>query len=327
MKSKLFIGLITLIVLGIFTWVAYGFYEAYQPKPIVLQGEITAQSYNVSSKIPGRISAVAVRKGDSVEKGDFIFSLYSPEVEAKLKQAQAAKDAATSQKKEANNGARKEQVIAAQEQYNKAKAAETLMKKSYERVQKLYKEGVVSLQKRDEVYTKYLAAKHTAEAAKQMALMAKNGAREEVKEAADAQERVYAGKIDEVNAYLKESKIHAFHKGEVSNILIHEGEIAPAGFPVVTLLDMEDVWARVSVREDFLHHFKLHQNIEVSIPAISKSSYPFEVTYIAPQGEYASWRASESGKGFDMKSFEVELRPTQPMEGLRVGMSILITLN
>jgi len=327
MKHKLFFGVALIVVVGLFGWVSYTFYKAYHPHMQQLQGEITAQSYNISSKIPGRIGTIAVRKGELLKEGDLVFTIVSPELEAKLKQALAAKKAASSQKELAKNGARKEQIQAAKEQYEKAKAAQALMQKTYARIEKLYKAGVVSEQKRDMVQTKYLASKHTAEAAKQMLAMLQKGTREELKEAADAQEKVFEGKVDEVKAFAKETKQYAFHKGEVSNILIHEGELAPAGFPVVTLLDMDDVWARVSVREDLLHHFKIGKTIEVKIPALSpKESYRFKVSYIHPQGEYATWRASESGKGFDMKSFEVELRPLKKIEALRVGMSVLIPL-
>lgn len=326
MKNKIFLGVAISVVILLFVWVSYTFYETYKPHGEQLQGEITAQSYNVSSKVPGRVSEIAVKKGQKIQKGDFVFSITSPEIEAKLKQAKAAKDAAASQKAQANNGARKEQIQAAKEQYEKAKAAEELLQKTYERIENLYKEGVVSEQKRDEVYTKYLASKHTAQAAKQLYVMAKKGARIEIKQAADAQERVYKGKVDEVQAYAKETKQYAFHQGEVSNILIHEGELAPSGFPVVTLLDMDDVWARVSVREDYLHYFTIGKELQVKVPALSDKTYTFKVSYIHPQGEYATWRASESGKGFDMKSFEVELCPVEKIEGLRVGMSVLIQL-
>ncbi len=324
MKTKIFAIITAALVLVLTLWVGITFYKAYQPKPLQLQGEITAQNYNISSKVPGRVSKIFVKKGDKVKVGDAIFSIYSPEVEAKLKQAKAAKAAANAQKKQANNGARKQEVRAAFEQYRKAKAAEELMQKTYNRVQKLYEEGVLSEQKRDEVYTKYLAAKHTSVAAHQIALMAKEGAREELKEAADAQEQVYEGKVDEVEAFVKETKQYAFHNGEVSGVLIHEGELAPTGFPVVTLVDMDDVWARVSVREDYLHFFKKGTTLQVKIPALSDKLYTFVVSYIAVQGDFASWRATESGKGFDMKSFEVELRPKEKIEGLRVGMSVLI---
>ena len=257
--------------------------------------------------------------------GDFIFSINSPEVEAKLKQAKSAKNAAGAVSRQADKGARKQQIAAAKDQWKRAEEAEKLLKKTYARIEKLFKEGVLPEQKRDEVYTKYKAAQYQSSAAKQMYMMAKEGARVEQKEAAKAQEEVYAGKVDEVNSYIKETKQYAFHAGEVSQILIHEGELAPIGFPVVTLVDINDSWAKFHVREDLLNYFKKGDTLALEIPALEEKE-PFVVTHISVMGEYATWRAAEAGKGFDLKSFEVELRPVKPIEGLRVGMSVLIQL-
>ena len=315
------------IVIGIVvTWVSVVFYQAYQPKAVVLQGEIDAQAYHVSAKIPGRLSKVFVKKGDMVRVGDKVFAIHSPEVEAKLAQAKAAEDAAGAQKNQAEKGARDQEIQAARDQWQKAKAAEELMHTTYLRIEKLYQQGVVSQQKRDEVYTKYQASKYDANAARQMAAMAKEGARTEVKDAASAQERVYKAKVDEVNAYIKETLQHAFHQGEVAQVLIHEGELSPTGFPVVSIIDIDESWARFAVREDYLNQFKKGKFFHVQIPALGDKRYSFVVKNIAVMGDYATWRATESGKGFDMKSFEVELRPDTPIEGLRVGMSVLLEL-
>jgi len=317
---------IAVFVSVVFAWVAFTFYKAYQPKPIVLQGEVDAQSYSISSKIPGRLSDVFVKKGDFIEVGDRVFAIASPEFEAKLKQAQAAKDASKAQKMQADNGARKQEVQAAYNQWQKAKAAEELMKTTDKRIEILYQKGVVSEQKRDEVLTQYEAARYTSNAAKEMANMAKEGARTEVKNAASAQERVYAAKVDEVNVYMKETLLYSFHKGEVSNVLIHTGELAPTGFPVVSIIDIEDSWVKFAVREDYLKEFKKDKKFKAKIPALSDEVYEFKVTYIAVMGDFATWRATESGKGFDMKSFEVQLRPLNPIKDLRVGMSVLLEL-
>lgn len=317
---------IAIVVIGIFGWVAFTFYEAYQPKPLILQGEIDAQSYSISSKIPGRLNEVFVKKGEMIKIGDKAFSISSPEVQAKLKQAVAAKDAAEAQKTQADNGARKQEIQAAYNQWQKAQAAEELMQTTYKRIETLYQKGVVSEQKRDEVLTQYEAAKYTSDAAKEMADMAKEGARDEVKNAASAQERVYAAKVDEVNVYMKETLLYSFHKGEVTDVLIHVGELAPTGFPVVSIIDIEDSWAKFAVREDHLKTFKKDKVFKAKIPALSEELYEFKVTYIAVMGDFATWRATESGKGFDMKSFEVQLRPLKPIKDLRVGMSVLLEL-
>jgi len=325
-KVQYTVLIIAAFVIALVAWVGLTFYKAYQPKAIVLQGQIDAQSYNISSKLPGRISEVFVRKGDKVEVGDAIFSLSSPEVDAKLKQAEAAKDAAGAQKKQADNGARVQEIQAAHDQWQKAKAAEALMFTTYNRINKLYEQGVISEQKRDEVYTQYKAAKYTSNAAKQMAMMAKEGARVEIKAAASAQERIYEAKVDEVNVYIKESSQYAFHKGEVTQVLIHSGELSPTGFPVVSIVDIEDSWAKFAVREDYLKGFKKSKVFKVKIPALGEESYEFVVSNIAVMGDYATWKATESGKGFDMKSFEVQLRAVTPIDDLRVGMSVLLEL-
>ena len=326
MKNNKILVVVIALVIALVVWVSFTFYEAYQPKKVVLQGQIDAQTYNISSKLPGRISDVFVKKGDRVEVGDAIFSISSPEVQAKLKQALAAKDAAGAQKSQADNGARKQEIQAAHDQWQKAKAAEALMLTTYKRINTLYKQGVISQQKRDEVYTQYKAAKYTSNAAKQMALMAKEGARVEIKAAASAQERVYDAKVDEVNVYIDETKQYAFHQGEVTQILIHSGELSPTGFPVVSIVDIKDSWAKFAVREDHLRAFKEGKIFKAKIPALSDEYYEFKVTNIAVMGEYATWKATESGKGFDMRSFEVELRTLKSIDDLRVGMSVLLEL-
>jgi len=317
---------ISALIIGLIFWVGTTFYKAYQPKPLSLQGDIDAQTYNISSKVPGRISQIDVKKGDIVKVGDFIFSISSDEVKAKLKQAKASKNAAEAIKDKADSGARKEEIEAAYNQYQKAKAAEDLMKTTYARVKKLYDEGVLSEQKHDEVYTKYKASKYTTNAAKQLYIMAKEGARSEDKKAALAKEEVYAGKVDEVEAYIKELNLYSFHNGEVTSVLIHEGELAPTGFPVVTLTDMSDSWARFTVREDLLKKFKKGSKFKVKIPALSEKTYEYEVTYISVMGSFATWKSPQAGKGFDMKSFEVHMRPIKPIKDLRVGMSVLLEL-
>ncbi len=318
--------IISLLIAGLILWVGATFYKAYQPKPLTLQGEIDAQTYNISSKVAGRISQIDVKKGDQVKVGDFIFAINSDEVRAKLKQALASKDVAEAVKNKADSGARVQEIEASKSQFQKAEAAQKLMQTTYKRIKKLYEEGVLSQQKHDEVYTKLQASKYTSNEARQLYIMAKEGARSEDKRAALAKEKVYEGKIDEVEAYVKELNLYSFHNGEVTSVLIHEGELAPTGFPVVTLTNMSDSWARFTVREDLLPAFKKGKIFSVKLPGLNNETYEFEVTFISVMGNFAIWKAPQAGKGFDMKSFEVHMTPTKPIKDLRVGMSVLLEL-
>lgn len=306
-------------------WIGYSFYQAYQPVPERFQGQIEAQQYSISSKVAGRIDEVLVRKGETVNKGDLIFTLYSPELEAKLEQAKAGQEAADAMAEQAESGAREQEIGAARDQWQKARAAAQLAEKTFKRVDALYKDGVAAEQKRDEAYTQWQAAKYTENAALQMYELAKAGARSETKRAAQEKVRMAAGAVAEVEAFTKDTRIHSWYQGEVSQILLHPGELAPQGFPVVTVIDMNDAWAVFNIREDKLRQFEKGSQFDATIPSLGEQTYRFEVTHIAPMGDFATWRATNSQSGYDMRTFEVEARPVTPIKGLRAGMSVLVS--
>ncbi|MGL6260312.1 HlyD family secretion protein [Vibrio sp. WXL210] len=313
------------IALSIVGWVSYNFYLAYQPKPIRLQGMIEAQQYSISSKVPGRVDQVLVRKGDRVEKGQLIFTLHSPEIDAKLAQAKAGEKAAGAMALQAESGARAQQVQAAKDKWLKAKAAADLMEKTFHRVDNLFADGVVAEQKKDEAKTQWQAAKYTESAAYQMYTMAKEGAREETKIAAIEKMHMASGAVAEVEAYVADTVIKSWFEGEVSQVLLQSGELAPQGFPVVTILDTHDTWAIFNVREDYLKYFLEGRKFEAYLPAFDRVE-EFVVTHIAAMGDFATWRSTDASQGFDLRTFEVEARPVEQGLNLRAGMSVVIEL-
>lgn len=306
-------------------WLCYSFWLAYQPLPVIVQGQIEAQQYNISSKVPGRIDKIMVRKGDLVKKGQLIFTLYSPEIDAKLIQARASQDAADAMSEQAQKGARSQEITAARDRWQQAKAAADLLEKTFQRIENLYHSGVMPEQKRDEVYTQMQAARFNENGALQLYRMAREGAREETKRAAAGKAKMAAGAVAEVEAYAADTRINSWHDGEVSQVLLRSGELAPQGFPIVSILDMNDCWAVFHIREDMLSQYTKGGQILVQIPALGEKKYPFIIHYIAVMGDFATWRATNTQKGFDMRTFEIEARPIKPIDGLRVGMGVLIT--
>ncbi len=323
MKDKIINLFLFLVVAAIFVWLGMTFYKAYEKKPEVLQGQIEAQTYSVSSKIAGRVDKVYVKKGQKIKKGDIIFRINSPELQAKINQAIAEKDAASAMLKKAKNGARKQKIAAAYDNYEKAKVASELMQKTYKRVKKLYQSGVISKQKVDEAYTKYKASVFTSKAALQMYEMAKEGSREETKDLALQKQKAAKSKVEEVESYAKDLSIKSFYDGEVSNILMQSGELAPTGFPVVQITDMNDAWVVLHVREDKLKDFKVGSEFTGFIPALDKK-VTFKVSFVSVLGDFATWRATNIKDEYDMRVFEVEARPKQKIKDLRVGMSVVV---
>ncbi len=316
--------LIRVFLIVIVVLIGRSFWQAYQPIPQKLQGQVEARQYNISSKVPGRINQVMVEKGDAVTKGQLIFTLLSPELDAKLEQAKAGSAAASALASEAEEGARKQTVEAAKNTWQKAKVAAQLAEKTYQRISNLYKDGVIAEQKKDEAFTRLQAARYTEKAAYQMYEMAREGTRKETRKAAREKARAARETVAEVKSYADEAKISSWHDGEVVQVLLRSGEIAPAGFPVVSIVDMQDVWAVFHVREDQLKNYNMGAEFSAIIPALGESAYNFKVTHVSVMGDYATWRATDTSRGFDMRTFEVEARPVQPIENIRVGMSVLI---
>jgi HlyD family secretion protein len=317
--------LVSLGALAVIAWVGFKFFDAYQAPVFRIQGQVESQQYSISSKVAGRIDQVLVRKGDKVSEGDLIFTILSPEIEAKLEQAVAGQKAAGALAKEAETGARLQQIQASQDQWHKAKSAAELMEKTYQRINSLYEDGVISEQKRDEALTQWKAAQYNESAAYQMFTMTKEGARDETKLAAAEKERMAAGAVAEVEAYVADTQIHSWFNGEVSQVLLHSGELAPQGFPVVTVIDTKDSWAVFNVREDKLQSFEKGKEFDAFIPALN-TTLTFKVTHVAVMGDFATWRSTDATQGFDLRTFEVEARPINNEVPLRMGMSLVVEM-
>ncbi|MBQ8115356.1 MAG: HlyD family efflux transporter periplasmic adaptor subunit, partial [Prevotella sp.] len=289
----------------------------------VIQGQIDVEEYRVSSKVPSRILELRVKEGDYVHVGDTLAILDAPEVEAKAVQAESVESAATAISNMAKAGARKEQIQGAYEIWQQAKAGLEISKKSYERVQRLFDEGVLSEQKRDEAYANFKAFEAQEKAAKSQYDMAVNGARTEEKAAAAAQVNQAKGAVKEVSSYIRETVQIAQMEGEVATIYPKVGELIGSGSPIMTISLIDDVWGAFNMREDQLKGLKIGDKFKAFLPAFNQE-IELKVTSIKDQGSYATWKATKSNGQYDMKTFEVKARPTKKFDGLRPGMSVII---
>lgn len=295
-----------------------------KPEPEVLMGEVNAAEYRVSGKVPGRVEALLVKEGDMVKEGDTLVVISSPEVAAKMEQAQAARAAASAQSTKAKNGARRQQIASAYEMWQKAQVGVDIAKKSLDRTQTLYDKKVISAQKRDEVEAQYKAAVATANAAKLQYEMACEGAQDEDKAAARALVAKANGAIAEVESYMGERYLLAPCDGEVVEVYPKRTELIGTGSPVMSILDMSDVWFSFSIREDQLQGIKVGDVLEVEIPALGEQTYKAQVTYMRAMASYATWRATKNNGQYDVKSFDIKLVPVDKIENLRPGMTALI---
>lgn len=312
-----------LVVLGLIGW---GFWRASRPAPEVFQGQMEAKETDIAAKIPGRIAEVMVREGDRIAAGAPILRMASPEVDAKLAQATAAQQAAQAVAKKAENGARPQEIEMARMQWQRAETAAELARKSFDRVDGLARDGLVPAQKRDEAEANWKASRDAAIAARAQYDLARQGARGEDKAAAEAQARQVAGVVAEAQAAKAETELRSPVAGEVAKVLARAGELVPQGVAAVTVVDLADQWVVLNVREDRLSRFAVGQEFDARLPALGPQSATarFKVTYSAPLPDFATWRATRAGAGFDVRTFEVRARPLQPIAGARPGMSVLV---
>ena len=289
----------------------------------IIQGEVDVSEYRVSCKLPGRVVELCVKEGDYVHVGDTLALLEVPEVDAQKQVAEATQGAAAAMRDMADNGARKEQIQGAYQLWQQALAASDIAQKSYTRVQRLYEEGVLSGQKRDEAFAAYKAAQAQVKAAESQYEMAKNGARAEEKQAATKQVQAAKGAVNVVKALLKETVQIAQVEGEVSDVYPKVGELVGIGSPIMSISVMKDMWGTFNIREDQLNGMKVGDIITAYSPAFNRD-LKMKVYYIKDEGSYAVWKATKSNGQYDMKTFEVKARPIKPFEGLRPGMSLIV---
>lgn len=321
-RKSIFLG-VALVVAAMILLAVSG-YLFFSPKEDPVTGQVEVDEIRIAGKVPGRITEFLVQEGQQVRAGDTLVRIYSPEVLAKLEQAQAARSAAQAQSQKAQAGARKEQKAGAYELWQKAKAGLEVAEKSFARVERLYKEGVLPAQKYDEATAQLRAMQASERAARSQYDMALNGAQQEDKWAAEALVERASGAISEVQAYIQEGALVAPIDGRVSEIYPHRGELVGTGAPIMSIADDRAVRVVFAVREDRLATLRPGSTLTASIPALGGKTLTLEVTKMKDMGSYATWKATKPREAHDLRTFEVTARPAQAVEGLLPGMTIVL---
>ena len=321
-ERSLVVGLIALIVIIVVSALIGLF--LLKPEPQIIQGQAEATQVRVSGKLPGRVVEFMVEEGQHVLAGDTLVHIHSSLVEAKLSQAEAMETVAKAQNKKVDSGTRVELLNSAYDMWQQAQAGLTIAKKTYERMQSLYKKGVVSEQKRDEAEAAYKAMVATESAAKSQYEMAKAGAQAEDKAAAAAMVAAAQGSVAEVESILSDSYLTAPTDGEISDIFPNVGELVSLGAPIMNVLKLDDMWVSFNVREDLLENLTMGAEVQAIIPALENKEVTLKVFYIRDMGSYAVWRATKVTGQYDAKTFQVKARPVEPVDNLRPGMSVLL---
>lgn len=295
-----------------------------KPAKEIVQGQVDGTNVRVSGLMPGRIERFYVEEGQTVRKGDTLVKIQSATVDAKLAQALAMQDAAQAQKEKADAGARKQVISAAYDLWKQAEAALEIRRKTYDRMESLFRQNVVSAQKRDEAKAAFDAAKAAESAAKAQYEMAKEGAQKEDKLAAQAMVAAARGTVQEVESILRDQYLLAPCDGEIIDIFPNEGELVSTGTPIMNVLKADKKWIVFNVRETMLKDLPSGKEVKVSIPALGLKGVAAKVFYIKDMGDYAVWRATKVTGEYDSRTFEVKMHTVEPIKDIRPGMTVIL---
>ncbi|MBR5085730.1 MAG: efflux RND transporter periplasmic adaptor subunit [Muribaculaceae bacterium] len=309
-----------------------------KPSDTTVQGQADCEVVRISGKLAGRLVELYVKEGDYVQKGQRLAKIYSSTTDATLSKAKEMKNVAASQNQKVERGTRYEIITSAQKMVDQAKsakqqaqAAEEISRKTYERLNNLFNEGVVSEQKRDEAKAALDASTATVktataavEAAEAQLEMARNGAQAEDKAASQSMENAAQATVREVEAVLEDQYLIAPCDGEIASIYPHLGELVIMGSPIMTISLLEDMWVAFNVREEKLNDLEMGKEVKVMIPALKNKETTMKIFYVHDMGSYATWSATKAYGDYDSKTFEVKARPLSTIPNFRPGMSVLL---
>ena len=321
-ENRVLISALGLVVIIVAALAIIGFLFLNKP-PQIIEGQAEATSVRVSGKLLGRVMDFYVQEGDMVKAGDTLVHIHSSIVEAKLQQARSMEEVAQAANRKVDAGTRSQIIQSAYDMWQQAISAVTITKKTYDRIEALYKEGVMSEQKRDEAKAAYDAATSAASAAKSQYEMAKQGAQSEDKQAASAMVSAAGAGVNEVEALLEDQYLTAPCDGQVDVIFPHVGELVALGAPIMNVLKIQDKWVTFNVREEYLEDMTLGKEITVMIPALKKKEAKVKIYYVRDLGSYATWHATKPTGDWDSKTFEIKARPVEDIPDLRPGMTVI----
>ena len=314
------------VVLAVAIIAIIGFLLMNRPDSYI-EGQVEGTTVRISGKLPGRVVEFFVEEGDTVHAGDTLVHIHSAVAEAQLGEAEAMQEVARAQNKKIDAGTRSQIIAAAADLLRQAEAAVTITQKTYQRMENLYAEGVISEQKRDEAKAAYDAAVAGRDAAASQLSLAKAGAQSEDKQSAAAIVSAAGSGVSQVKAVLDDSYLVAPFDGTIDQVYPTEGELVSLGAPIMSLLRNDKRWVTFNVREELLADLTMGKKLHVMIPALDKKEIEVEIYYIRDMGSYATWRSTKSSGSYDSRTFKIKAKPVEDIPNLRPGMSAVYSHN
>jgi HlyD family secretion protein len=301
--------------------VALSVFYLLRPEPLLVQGEVDATRLDIAARVDGRVKEIPVERGQNVSAQAVLVSIDNPETVAKREQMKAAMAVAEAQLANILAGTRVETVAARKAELERAQAALVLAQKNFDRTQTLTEQGNSPQARLDQMTDSLHESERAVDQATSAYEQAVNGYTKEERAIAKANVEKANADIQSVQSIIDQLVVYAPLASQVYQRNVEPGEYVSPGVPLITLIDLADVWIHFDLREDLVKGLKVGDRFDVRIPALDDRSVTVEVKLIATKGEYASWRATRASGDFDLRTFSIRAYPVQPVPELRPGMS------
>jgi HlyD family secretion protein len=275
----------------------------------------------MAARVDGRVAEIPVDRGQNIAAGAVLVRIDNPETLAQKNQAMTAELVAAAQLAHINAGTRAEEIAARKAALERAEAAVLLAQKTYDRINKLTGLGHASVADLDKATDSLDESQRAADQAKSAYDQAVNGYTKEEREIAAATVKKAIADTKQVQSIIDQMVVYAPVASQVYQRNVEPGEYVSPGVPLITLIDLNDMWIHFDLREDLVKTLKVGDRFKVRVPALGDREITVEVKLIATKGEYASWRATRATGDFDLRTFSIRAYPVDEVAGLRPGMS------
>jgi HlyD family secretion protein len=311
------------IIVGIVATVvvALSVFYLFRPEPLLVQGEADATRFDIAARVDGRVKEIPVERGQNVSANAVLVRIDNPETGAKLEQMRTAKAVAEAQLANVLVGTRAEVIAAREAELERAQAALVLAQKTFDRTNTLTQQGNAPQSRLDQMTDSLHESERAVDQAQSAYDQAVNGYTKEERAISKTNVEKANADIQSVQSTIDQLQVYAPVASQVYQRNVEPGEYVSPGVPLVTLIDLADVWIHFDLREDLVKGLKVGDRFDVHIPALDDRRVTVEVKLIATKGEYASWRATRASGDFDLRTFSIRAYPLQPVPELRPGMS------
>lgn len=289
-------------------------------------GTVEATEAALGFQVPGRILTVGPREGDRVAAGDELATLDRAELAARRAQAVAQRAAARSLLAELERGARSQEVAQARAAVRAADERVTDARREAERLERLLQSGAIAPADYEKARSTLGVLESQREQAREQLGLLEAGPRDERVSAQRALVAQADAVVQQVDAMLTGAVIKAPFSGTVTIRGREPGETVAAGSPVLTLVNLDDRWVRIYVREDRLGRLRLGQPVSIRSDTYPDKRYTGTIAFISSQAEFTPRNVQTTEERVKLV-YAVKVRITgDPGNELKPGMPADVSL-